>query len=117
MKKVDFEKGKTIQNIVQTAFPMLVAQILNLLYSIIDRVYIGRIPGKGTEALGAVGLCFPVIVLIMGFANMYGMGGAPLFSMELGRGDRDRAKRILNTSFRLLLSTAVLLMVVGEVLA
>ena len=45
MKKVDFENGKTIQNIAQTAFPMLVAQLLNLLYSIVDRIYIGRIPG------------------------------------------------------------------------
>ncbi len=114
MKKVDFENGKTIQNIMQTAFPMLVAQLLNLLYSIVDRIYIGRIPGEGTNALGAVGLCFPVIVLIMGFANMYGMGGAPLFSMEMGRGGREKAEKLMNTSFRLICVTAVLIMAVGE---
>ena len=115
MKKVDFENGKTIQNIAQTAFPMLVAQLLNLLYSIVDRIYIGRIPGEGTNALGAVGLCFPVIVLIMGFANMYGMGGAPLFSMEMGRGGREKAEKLMNTSFRLICVTAALIMAVGEV--
>ena len=58
---------------------MLVAQILNLLYNIVDRVYIARIPEVGTAALGAVGLCFPLIVIISAFANLFGTGGAPLF--------------------------------------
>lgn len=117
MKRVDFENGKIGQNIACTAFPMLVAQVLNLLYSIVDRIYIGRIPGEGTNALGAVGLCFPVIILITGFTNMYGMGGSPLFAMELGKGDREKAETIMNTSFRLLVVTAVVIMTVGEVFA
>jgi len=58
MKKVDFEKDTIITNIIQTALPMLVAQVFSLLYSIVDRIYIGRIEGYGTQALGAVGLCF-----------------------------------------------------------
>ena len=62
MKQVDFENGRIAQNIAHTAFPMLVAQVLNLLYSIVDRIYIGRIPKEGTDALGAVGLCFPIII-------------------------------------------------------
>lgn len=115
MRKVDFSNGKITQNIVQTALPMLVAQLLNLLYSIVDRIYIGRIEGIGTLALGAVGLCFPVIILITGFANLYGMGGAPLFAMELGRGDRESAAVCQNTALRLLLVTAVVLTVLGEV--
>lgn len=117
MKQIDFENGKIAQNIARTAFPMLVAQVLSLLYSIVDRIYIGRIPGEGTEALGAVGLCFPVIILITGFTNMYGMGGSPLFAMELGRGDKDKAEKIMNTSFRLLVVTACVIMGIGEVFA
>lgn len=117
MKQVDFENGRIAQNIAHTAFPMLVAQVLSLLYSIVDRIYIGRIPKEGTDALGAVGLCFPVIILITGFTNMYGMGGSPLFAMELGRGDRDKAEKIMNTSFRLLVVTACLIMGFGEVFA
>ena len=95
MKKVEFGNGKIVQNILSTAFPMLIAQVLSLLYNIVDRVYIGRIPEVGTEALGAVGLCFPVIILITGFTNMFGMGGSPLFSIELGRGNREKAREIL----------------------
>ena len=68
---------------------MLVAQILNLLYNIVDRIYIARIPEIGTAALGAVGLCFPLVILITAFTNMYGSGGAPLFSMARGAGRRE----------------------------
>ena len=96
---------------------MLVAQILNLLYSIVDRVYIGRIPGSGTTALGAVGLCFPIIIIINGFTNMFGMGGAPLFSMELGRAHRQKAETILNTAFRLLTVSALVITAAGELFA
>lgn len=117
MKQVDFENGRIAHNIARTAFPMLIAQVLSLLYSIVDRIYIGRIPGEGTSALGAVGLCFPVIILITGFTNMFGMGGSPLFSMELGRGNKEKAETIMNTSFRLLVVTAIVIMAVGEVFA
>ncbi len=64
MKQIDFEKGGVGKNILAAALPMLIAQILNLLYNIVDRVYIARIPQVGTAALGAVGLCFPLIVII-----------------------------------------------------
>lgn len=117
MKKVDFGNGKIVQNILRTAFPMLVAQMLHLLYNIVDRIYIGRIPGTGTAALGAVGLCFPMIILITGFTNMFGMGGAPLFSMELGKNDRKKAGVIMNTSFRMILLTGTVIMIVGELFA
>ena len=115
MKKVDFENGSIVRNILQSAFPMLVAQVLNLLYSIVDRIYIGRIPNVGTEALGAVGLCFPIIILVTAFTNMFGMGGSPLFSMALGQKDVKKAQDIQNTAFRLLTVMAVVLMIVGEV--
>lgn len=60
MKRIDFENGNIVSNILKAALPMLVAQIMSLLYNIVDRVYIARIPDVGTTALGAVGLCFPI---------------------------------------------------------
>jgi Na+-driven multidrug efflux pump len=116
MKRVDFENGKTFNNILATAIPMLVAQIINLLYNIVDRIYIARIPEIGTVALGAVGLCFPLVILITAFTNMYGSGGAPLFSIARGQKDNGRAGLILNMSFVLLLTTGIILTVLGEVL-
>jgi Na+-driven multidrug efflux pump len=113
MKKVNFENGNITGNILQTAFPMLIAQVLNLLYNIVDRIYIGRIPDVGTEALGAVGFCFPVIIIVTAFTNMFGMGGSPLFSMELGKKEPVEAAKILNTSLRLLIVSAVLITVFG----
>ena len=114
MKQVDFEKGKTLNNIIATALPMLVAQILNLLYNIVDRIYIARIPVIGTAALGAVGLCFPIVILITGFTNMYGSGGSPLFSIARGQKDYKEARALQNTSFFLLVATAIVLIIVGE---
>lgn len=115
MRQVDFKNGGTLKNILATAMPMLVAQILNLLYNIVDRIYIARIPVIGTVALGAVGLCFPLVILITAFTNMYGSGGAPLFSIARGRGDEKEARAIQNTSFFLLISTGVVLIIIGEI--
>ena len=117
MKRIDFDNGKITTNILQAALPMLVAQILSLLYNIVDRIYIARIPDIGTTALGAVGLCFPIIVIITAFSNLFGSGGAPLFSIERGRGDKERAGRIMNTSFFMLTVCAVILMCIGFLFA
>ena len=117
MKRVDFENGKTLTNILATALPMFVAQTLNLLYNIVDRIYIARIPEIGTTALGAVGLCFPIVILITAFTNMYGSGGAPLFSIARGAGNWEEAARIQDTAFFLLLATAVVLTIAGEIAA
>ena len=114
MKQIDFKNGRILNIILATAIPMLVAQILNLLYNIVDRIYIARIPLVGTAALGAVGLCFPVVILVTAFTNMYGSGGAPLFSMARGRGDKKEAAAIQNTSFFLLIATSIPLILIGE---
>ena len=90
MKKIDFDHDSIKKNILQAALPMLAAQILSLLYNIVDRIYIARIPDMGTTALGAVGLCFPIIMLTIAFSNLFGSGGAPLFSIKRGMSD-DRA--------------------------
>ena len=109
MKQIDFANGKISSSILRAAMPMLAAQILNLLYNIVDRVYTARIPEVGTVALGAVGLCFPLIVIISAFANMYGSGGSPLFAIERGKKNDREAENIMDTSYTLLTLTAILL--------
>ena len=117
MKRVDFENGTVTGNILEAALPMLVAQILNLLYNIVDRIYIARIPEVGTAALGAVGLCFPLIVIITAFANLFGNGGAPLFAIQRGQKDERKAVAIMDTSFTMVCASAIVLMIVGFLFA
>ena len=117
MKRIDFENGSLTGNIFRAALPMLVAQILSLLYNIVDRIYIARIPDIGTTALGAVGLCFPIIVIITAFSNLFGSGGAPLFSIERGKGDHENACQIMHTSFSMLTLCSILLMLTGLIFA
>lgn len=113
MKRIDFENGTITGNILGAGLPMLVAQLLNLLYNVVDRIYIARIPGEGTAALGAVGLCFPLIVIITAFANLFGSGGAPLFSIYRGKKKEPEAICIMNTSFTMLSASALILMLTG----
>ena len=115
MNQVDFAKDSIRQNVIKTAIPMLAAQLLNLLYNIVDRIYIGRIPGEGTIALGGVGLCFPAIMIVLAFTNLYGVGGAPLSAIARGQGNKERAERIMNTSFVMLVLTALVLTAAGEI--
>ena len=117
MRQIDFEHGGIAQNILKAALPMLVAQVLTLLYNIVDRIYIARIPDIGTAALGALGLCFPIIVIITAFSNLFGSGGAPLFAIARGSGDKARAGLILNLACTLLLCCAGVLMVIGLLFA
>ena len=117
MKRIDFENGTVTGNILGAALPMLVAQILNLLYNIVDRIYIARIPHVGTAALGAVGICFPLVVIITAFANLFGGGGAPLFSIERGKKEEKAAVQIMNTSFSMVCASALILMVLGMLFA
>ena len=117
MKRIDFENGTVTGNILGAALPMLAAQLLNLLYNIVDRVYIARIPHVGTAALGAVGICFPLIMIITAFANLFGGGGAPLFSIYRGKKEEKTAVRIMNTSFSMICASAVLLMIGGFLFA
>lgn len=116
MKRIDFENGNTTSNLLNAAFPMLIAQLLALLYNIVDRIYIARIPDIGTTALGAVGLCFPIIVIITAFANLLGTGGAPIFSICRGKRCRTRQTNHGNF-FTLLCGCSLILMLVGMLLA
>lgn len=89
------------------ALPAVAAQIANLLYSIVDRIFIGHIPGIGTDALAGVGVTTSVIILISAFSAIVGGGGAPLAAIALGQGDRERAERILGNGFILLVSFTI----------
>ncbi len=108
----DFSKGSIPSNILRLAIPMTVAQLINVLYSVVDRMYIGHIPNAAAHALTGVGLTFPIISIVTAFANLFGMGGSPLFSMERGRGDVEKARKIMGNTFALLVGTGILLTVV-----
>ena len=95
---------------IRMAVPSMIAQIINILYSIIDRIYIGHIERVGMEALTGVGVTFPIIVLISAFSAFVGAGGAPLSAIWLGKGDRNRAEKILGNGVTMLLFFTVVLM-------
>ena len=97
---------------VRMAVPGIIAQLINILYSIIDRIYIGHIPGVGANALTGVGLTFPIITLVSAFAMIVGAGGAPLAAIALGKKDRDEAEKILGTGVFLLIGFALGIMAV-----
>lgn len=105
--KIDFSKGPVWKCIVAQAIPLTVAQLVQLLYNVVDRIYLGHMGDGESLALTGVGLTFPVITLIMAFTALFGNGGVPLFAMARGRGDEEEAERILGTSFGLLLSSSV----------
>lgn len=88
--------------IFRMALPAVAAQLVNLLYSIVDRIYIGHIPGIGTEALAGIGVTGSIIILISSFSSIVGGGGAPLAAIALGQNDRERAGKYLGNGFVML---------------
>jgi len=105
----DFTVGTVRQRIVQQAVPLTLAQVVQLLYNIVDRIYIGHLPEVGELALTGLGVTFPVIVIIAAFTALFGTGGTPLFSIARGQGDEKEAEGIIGNVFALLtLSSAVL---------
>lgn len=95
---------------------MTLAQLINVLYNVVDRIYIGRIPEGSTLALTGVGLCLPIISMVIAFANLFGMGGAPLCSIERGRGRVQEAEQIMGNSFFLMVICGIVLTVLGLIL-
>ena len=100
---------------VKLALPAVAAQLINMLYNIVDRIYIGHIEEVGRAALTGLGVTFPILMLISAFTAFAGMGGAPLASIRLGAGDREEAERILGNSAALLLILAAVLTVVFSI--
>ena len=108
----DFSQGSIARNILNLALPMTLAQLINVLYSVVDRIYIGHIPHVSADALTGVGLALPVITVITAFANLFGMGGAPLCSIARGEHEEERAENVMGNSFTLLLISGAALMTV-----
>lgn len=102
--------GNIASLIISMSVPSIIAQVINVLYNIVDRIYIGHIPGVGASALTGVGLTFPITLLISAFSAFASAGGAPLAAIWLGKGDRQRAEKILGSSLWLLLVFSVILM-------
>lgn len=98
----DFSQGSIPKAILSLALPMTAAQLVNILYSVVDRIYLGRLPGTGHLALTGLGITIPIISILNAFANLCGMGGAPLCSIERGKGDHEEAERVMGNSFTLL---------------
>ena len=108
-KKTDFSQGSVKKLIMAQALPLTMAQLVQLLYNIVDRIYIGHLEEVGDLALTGLGITFPVIVIIAAFTNLYGSGGATLFSLARGKGDIEEAEGLLGNVFSLLLGTSAVL--------
>ena len=115
--KIDFSKGPVWKCIIAQSIPLTIAQLVQLLYNVVDRIYIGHMEDGSSLALTGVGLTFPIVTLIMAFTALFGMGGVPLFSMERGAGEQEKAEKILGNSFALLLISAVILTFVSLILS
>ena len=110
--KGDFSQGKVSGHIVRLGLPIMAAELVHVLYNLVDRMFIGHMEGSGTAALTGVGIVFPLITLITAFANLCGTGGAPLSSIARGEGDDRKAEKIMGTAFSMLLGIGVFLTVV-----
>ena len=98
--------------LMRLAVPTVIAQLVNMLYNIVDRIYIGHMPGDGSLALTGVGVCMPIIMIVTAFAALVASGGAPRASIALGRGDRDTAERLLGNCFTLQIFISLTLTVI-----
>ena len=109
MQSTDFANGKVWQNIIAQSIPLILAQLVQLLYNVVDRIYIGHLPGADSMALTGIGLVFPLTTLVAAFTFLFGTGGTPLFSIARGAGKEGRAEKILGNTFSLLLGTSLML--------
>lgn len=107
-KTMDLGKGSVGKLLITLALPAIIAQLVNVLYNIVDRIFIGRIPG-GDMAIAGVGVAFPIIMIISAFSALIGMGGAPLTAIKMGEKDNDGAEKIMGSSFSMLLIIGLVL--------
>lgn len=103
------ESGKILPLVFRLTIPAVVAQLITFLYNMVDRMYVARIEGTGTDALAALGIVLPITLIIQAFANLIGLGGAPRAGIKLGEDNRAEANRIFNTAFVLLLLLGIVI--------
>lgn len=113
--QTDFSKGPVWKCIIAQAVPLTIAQVVHLLYNVVDRIYLGHMGDGNGMALTGVGITFPIITLIMAFTALFGIGGVPLFSMARGAGKTEEASKILGNSFSLLIISSVILTAVSYI--
>ena len=113
IQKNDFSTGPVWKRIVSQAIPLTIAQLVQLLYNVVDRIYLGHMGDGNSLALTGVGLTFPIITLIMAFTALFGVGGVPLFSIERGAGNEEKAGKILGNAFMLLVCSSFVLTAAG----
>ena len=111
--KNDFSQGPMWKNVLNQAIPLTIAQAVQVLYNVVDRIYLGHLPGASSLALTGVGLIFPIVALITAFGNLFSTGGTPLCAIARGAGEQDRAEKIMNNTFSMLVITALILTALG----
>lgn len=109
-KEFDFSKGNIYEHLIKLAIPMTLAQLIQIMYSVVDRIYIGKIPNVSSLALTGLGLTFPIITIVSAFTNLYSTGGAPLCSIASGEKNKTLAKEIMENTYSLFLITSVILL-------
>ena len=108
-------EGSVGRLLLRLSLPAIVAQLVNLLYNMVDRIYIGRIPETGDLALTGLGLCFPIIMIVTAFAQLIGGGGAPMVAIHMGRSEKEDAEKILGSGVATLVLIAVVITVLLEI--
>lgn len=113
-KSIELENGAIGKLLFKLALPAIIAQIVNVLYNIIDRIFIGKLP-NGDLAMAGIGVAFPIITLISAFSALIGMGGAPIAAIKMGERDNDSAEKILSNSFSVIIIISIILTIVFSV--
>ena len=108
-QKTDLGKDSVGKLLLNLALPAILAQLVNMLYNIVDRIYIGHMKDTGAIALTGIGLCLPMILLVMAFSALLGMGGAPRAAIYMGKGDLESARKTLGSCVVMLTGMAVIL--------
>ena len=106
----NFAEGRVWRRILAQALPLTLAEIVQVTYTIVDRIYLGHLSEQDSMALIGIGVAFPIIALIGAFTSLYGQGGAPLFAIARGQGRDDRASLLQGCTFTLLLGTGLVIM-------
>ncbi len=108
--------GPIVKTMLQLGIPTFIAQFINLLYNIVDRIYIGHIEGIGAMALTGVGICFPIITLISAFSSFVGAGGAPIAGVAFGQGDKNKAEKVLGNGVTILIFLSMVLTILFQII-
>lgn len=116
-KAPNLGEGKIGPLLTKLALPSIVAQLVNLLYNMVDRIYIGHIPKVGGLALTGLGLCFPILMMVTAFAALIGFGGAPRVAIHMGRDENEKAEEIVGNCTTAMILVAIVLTIVTEIAA